>query len=310
MALVNMVLSDTLCSYSSLVYYGALVVDSISPDYFWCPFSSTELVLLLGLSFTSAAIISVERYFQIVSGKTTTYKKMFWVLCCVWVFHISVGVYPIMVNMDIVSQASEVHCLPDFRRSDIVHQSYGAFLVTLDACVLLIITRSYYKIWRKAIADGFKWKDKSFVDANAMEQPQRRIQDQPARLEEDEANTLSRIPTESSYGSVMFPKKSLGGTHSSETATSRQLITAHSQQMAMTKRLATITFALYLAWVGSLFSFSYQMYTGEHVSALLDWSLGSLHYSHCILNPIIILIMDSRWKINFTLPRRNLAYGI
>ncbi|KAI9140497.1 hypothetical protein BKA69DRAFT_505599 [Paraphysoderma sedebokerense] len=223
---------------------------------------------------------------------------MFSILIFFWFFHIGVGLYPILVNIDIVSQASDVYCLPDFRRNDLLHRSYSIVLVTFIVCVLSIITVSYYGIWKKAVADGFRWNEKSFIIKNA-ELPNNCPEGVPA-IQQDHGIKMKTSAHYSNKSSLS--KNSLSpqnGTFNSEVAPSRDR-TAQAKQIAMTKKLAIITFALYIAWIGSLCSFLYQMLTGEHVSHILDWFLGSFHFSHCIFNPLIILTMDTRWKIRFT----------
>ncbi|KAI9135930.1 hypothetical protein BKA69DRAFT_288403 [Paraphysoderma sedebokerense] len=299
MSLVSMVISDTLCAYASVLSYGAHLLHS-GLDYFWCYYSSTEFVSFLGISVASATLISVERYFHIVLGKTATFRIMSSILIFIWVFHIVVGFFPLMVNIDVVIQASETYCLPDLRRSDLLHRSYAILFVTFVISVLSVITIAYYKIWRKVVADGFKWNEKSSSSKNA-EQQSTSHRSRAGTMEQTDTNmktsASSSIRTSSNAGTS--PKNNLRAqegavnleSNSSQTATTR------GKQMAMTKKLAIITLALYLSWFGSLFSFLHQMITGTFVPYALDAFMGIFHFSHCILNPLIILTIDSRWRI-------------
>ncbi|KAI9140501.1 hypothetical protein BKA69DRAFT_505631 [Paraphysoderma sedebokerense] len=307
MALVNMVISDTFCAYLSLLFYGAHVLNT-NVDYYWCYFSSTELISFLGLSISSATIISVERYFQIVLGRTTTYQKMLGVLILFWLIHLAVGSYPVLAKLTIVSQASNVYCLPDFRIPDFPHRKYGIIVVTFLILVLSIITASYYLIWKKAIADGFKWNEKSFVIKNidyVGDQPPTSDAASP-NIKNSEANLISKSSgLNKSNRSLAVPELSFSSEQPPSSDSS-----ARQKQMAMTKNLAIITAALYLAWLGSLCSFLYQMSTGRHVGGILDSFLGIFHFSHCIFNPIIILTMDSRWKIRLNFLKRRASRNV
>ncbi|KAI9140503.1 hypothetical protein BKA69DRAFT_1079281, partial [Paraphysoderma sedebokerense] len=80
---------------------------------------------------------------------------------------------------------------------------------------------------------------------------------------------------------------------------------AHAKQIAMTKKLAVITLALYLARIGNLFSFLYQILSGSFLNYTWDSFLGVFHFCHCIFNPLIILTMDSRWKFRWTSMRSS-----
>ncbi|KAI9140500.1 hypothetical protein BKA69DRAFT_1141047 [Paraphysoderma sedebokerense] len=332
MSLVNMVVSDTLCGYISILFYGAHVLQS-SIDYSWCYYSSTEFVSFLGLSISSATVISVERYFQIVVGKTASYKTMFYILLSLWVIHFTVGFYPLMVNMDIVSQPSGVYCMPDFRRNDLLHQSYSIVVAAFVISVLIVITVSYYGIWKKAVADGFKWNEKSFVIKNMDE-----FRDKPAVVHPvalNESDTKLKIsdvslqkPGSSTMGGSKFNMAPPELTFTSEVKPSSDE-SARSKQIAMTKKLAIITLELYLgmnfghsvlrcikaltalydvfgpAWLGNLSSYIYKISTGGDVSFIWDSFMGIFHFCHCIFNPIIILTMDSRWKIWFDFLNRR-----
>lgn len=296
MSLVNMVISDTLCGYVSILSYGAHSLNSGGIDYFWCYYSSAELISFLGLSISSATLISVERYFHIVLGKTATFRVMLRILISLWVLHFAVGFYPLMVNMDVVSQASETYCLPDFRRSDILHRSYGIVVVAFIILVLTVITACYLQIWKKAVADGFRWNEKSFVMRNG-EQPNADAPVGQTVLMEPNPNTKSfsshSIKTSSS---VVTSSRYNPPTHIGTLPTEARDATARIKQMAMTKKLGVITLALYLAWLGNLVSFLYQMSTGIFLDYTWDAFLGIFHFCHCIFNPLIILTMDSRWK--------------
>ncbi|KAI9140505.1 hypothetical protein BKA69DRAFT_505855 [Paraphysoderma sedebokerense] len=308
MSLVNMVISDTLFSYVSIVLSGLHLTHS-SIDYFWCYYSSTASTAFLGLSISSATVISIERYFQIVLGKTITFRRMLSVLISLWISHILVGFFPLITNMDIVVQASQWYCLPDLRRTDLLYRLYGILVVGFILLVLSVITVSYYQIWKKAVADGFKWNEKSFVIKNVEKFRNAPLHAQPIIS----ADTNSKI--KNSDLSLKTPISSIG-VGSKSNSTPAQLTftsenapvqdeTARAKQMAMTKKLAVITLAIYLAWLGSLFSFLFQMSTGFFVNYTWDAFWGIFHFCHCIFNPLIILTMDSRWKIRLTFLRRT-----
>ncbi|KAI9140499.1 hypothetical protein BKA69DRAFT_1141045 [Paraphysoderma sedebokerense] len=253
LSLVNMVISDTLCGYVSILFYGAHLLNS-SIDYFWCYYSSAEFLSFLGLSISSATLMSLERYFQIVLGKTAPYKIMLWFLVSLWIIHFAVGFYPLLVNMDIVSQASGVYCQPDFRKNDLLHRSYAILVVTYIILALTTITAAYYGIWKKAVADGFKWNEKSFVIKNAeklgdmppfpaqpaIDESTTKIKNSQISLKKASSVGLNNIitPPELTFTSVLPSRDE----------------TARAKQMAMTKKLAIITLALYIGMENSGFS--------------------------------------------------------
>ncbi|KAI9140502.1 hypothetical protein BKA69DRAFT_1039202 [Paraphysoderma sedebokerense] len=186
---------------------------------------------------------------QIVVGKTANPKTMLWILASLWIIHFSVGFYPLMVNMDIVSQPSGVYCFPDFRKSDLLHRSYAIVVVTYLLLVLSIITASYYEIWRKAVADGFKWNEKSFVIKN-IEHFRHKPHVQPTILNESatkiKISDLSlKTPAPSVINNSKYQLPAPEVTLASDIGSSQDE-TARSRQLAMTKKLAIITFALYI----------------------------------------------------------------
>lgn len=282
-----------------------------SLDYIWCHFNSVMAVSLFGLSISSATVISVERYLQIVLGKTISFKLMLGIMIALWVIHTIVGFYPLMVNMQIVPQACETYCLPDFRRSDALHQSYSVVVVLFLSFVLSVIAISYFRIWKNAIAIGFKWNDKTCV----LKQGEKEL---PLH---GPATGIDKNIKNAVHLSVKAVSSSIGGrsknnqsvqeeSSASNASTSRNTSTkdkgkANAKRMAMTKKLALVTFAIYLAWLGYVLSFLYQMITGEQVYFTWDALLGVFHLSHCVFNPLIILTMDSRWKIRPKFFRRD-----
>ncbi|KAI9140506.1 7 transmembrane receptor-domain-containing protein [Paraphysoderma sedebokerense] len=252
MPLLNMVISDTIFAYAWSATYG---MHSLYPslDYIWCHFNSVMAVSLFGLSISSATVISVERYLQIVLGKTISFKLMLGIMVALWVIHTIVGFYPLMVNMQIVPQACETYCLPDFRRSDALHRSYSVVVVLFLSFVLSVIAISYFRIWKNAIAIGFKWNDKTFVlKQGEKELP---LHGPATGIDKNIKNVVhlsvkavpSSIGGRSKNNQSAQEESSASNASSSRNASTKDKGKANAKRMAMTKKLAFVTFAIYWA---------------------------------------------------------------
>ncbi|KAI9140836.1 hypothetical protein BKA69DRAFT_487434 [Paraphysoderma sedebokerense] len=247
LSLVNMVFSDTLCGCCSIVLYGTHLLTS-SLNFTWCYYSSVQFVTFMGFSISAATIMSVERYFQIVLGKTANFKQMIIILVSFWTLHILIGFWPLMRDIHVVPQASEIHCLPDFRIHESKHQWFAAVVTAYIILTLCTITSSYYLVWKKAIVDGFKWNEKSFV----MQYQGNRVASEPTMVKDstEAKRTAENNLMKASSLNVNNSKQNLDNLNSASASeiSSSSDRNARKKQIEMTKKLAVITLAIYICW--------------------------------------------------------------
>ncbi|KAI9136652.1 hypothetical protein BKA69DRAFT_1102964 [Paraphysoderma sedebokerense] len=76
---------------------------------------------------------------------------------------------------------------------------------------------------------------------------------------------------------------------------------AYMKQLQLTLKLVFLTVYFWSTWFTALASFVYQMISKQNVSPELDFALTMVANSASVINPLLVLSMDSRWRIKFPL---------
>ncbi|KAI9140498.1 hypothetical protein BKA69DRAFT_505611 [Paraphysoderma sedebokerense] len=291
MPLLNIVISNTLCSYFSLLLWCSLLA-SLPLDSPLCHFSSTIFTLFFGLSSSSTCLISIERYFHMVRKKIASFEIMFFLLVFLWIAHLLLTFYPLMVDINIAVQAFQGYCLPDFRRSDLLHRIYSVFVVTSIFFMLGMISTSYYKMWRSVVAESSSQNFKPTTFGDAITELPKQTSVQIEMSTKSDARIQKSAPI--SFEILAIVPRQVGFT--SKSAVARNPKHDYSKQLTITKKMAAITVVIFLAWLGNLCSFLYQISTENQVTPIIDWCLGILHFVHYISTPLIFATMQSEWR--------------
>ncbi|KAI9140512.1 hypothetical protein BKA69DRAFT_506325 [Paraphysoderma sedebokerense] len=265
--LISACLSDLLCGYLSLVFYTAHAIEN-ELSFEWCQYSGIVLCWFLPTSGMSLGVLAVERYFGIVRHKTIPPRFVVASLIYSWVTSLAIGLYPIFTGLNHEVKPSRVYCSPNWKLTNLPLQvSFSIVCVVFVVFITLGITTSYYLIYKKAVSEGFKYNEKSFV----------------LKKKSSEHNSSKRDPANSS----------ISGNHLNPSDEARQ------KQFKLTLKLALITLSSYVAWTGTIVSIVYPMANdGKYVPAAWDYFLGVLNFCHSIFSPMIVLTLDSRWRIH------------
>ncbi|KAI9144280.1 hypothetical protein BKA69DRAFT_1056664 [Paraphysoderma sedebokerense] len=136
---------------------------------------------------------------------------------------------------------------------------------------MIFTASSYYSIYRKSVKDGFKWK-------------------------------LGSSP----HNIIFFSSVSVASCNQDlsicidiNTAVLSELKddTAIKKQMIITQKLALITLLFFIGWAPMGFNIYYQTFSGSRLSPIADFICGVFALSNSIFNSLVILTMDSRWKL-------------
>lgn len=210
-----------------------------------------------------------ERYLRIVHGKILTSWQIVRTLSGFWIGCLSFAFFPFVTSVDIIPGSSGLYCVGDARINTFPAKFYGLVGALAVLCATIFTGVCYYLIYRKALQDGFKWKFGSSSQVNAA--------------------SGGNINSHTNIVSNKF------------TSSDR---TAYQAQLQLTRKLALITLMFLLGWSGSGFNLFYQVVTGDRLSPFTDFILLALGLGNSIFNSMVILAMDTRWKLNFNLWRR------
>ncbi|KAI9139174.1 hypothetical protein BKA69DRAFT_1087118 [Paraphysoderma sedebokerense] len=250
-------------------------------SWFFCQFNGFTVVILIASSGLSFTLISIERYFQIILGRSTTKKQLAIMLLTTWGIAGTIACIPFITKTYYVPQPAKFYCLGNIGGSEFGNRLYGmaSLFTVVAACV--VITVSYYSIYKRAVADGFKWNHETFVSAKS-------------RLH----NFISEKSNPDS--SAHF----VGGSGIIRTISSVKAVPkvtkktdAYKTQMQMTLKLAFLTFYFYITWLGTCASWGYQVFVSPDISPEFDFWASLFTAGASMVNPFLVLRMDSRWKI-------------
>ncbi|KAI9137259.1 hypothetical protein BKA69DRAFT_1099192 [Paraphysoderma sedebokerense] len=223
--------------------------------------------------------MAVERYLMIVHSKRFTYQQVTLILISLWISGSAFAALTFIGQIYFVVQSSGVYCLGDLRGTTVFHRLYSIGCVAVIFGTEVFTATSYYMIYRTALKDGFKWSDQlKSVDLKSGN---------------------SSVPRGSIVAGMNPNRASVASTPSATLTTSRK---AYEKQLRLTKKLATITFIFFACWFGTLCSFTYQIATSEFVPPMVDFLLTMCPNLNSILNPLIVMTLDERWKVNWRFP--------
>ncbi|KAI9142437.1 hypothetical protein BKA69DRAFT_1068328 [Paraphysoderma sedebokerense] len=293
-SLVHICFCDFSLGVVSAVIYGGHALNRSLP-WLWCQLDGIINVSLIGASLLTFTVISVERYLQIVRGKPATASELTILLSLVWIFCLFLSFTPIITRNYCVPQSIHFYCLGDFTKRTPSHLAYslGCLFVVVVSGVTL--TTMYYKIYQKAIRDGFKWNPETFM-----------LKTFAMNLFANNAVAPTWVKNNSSDADIAgrttnSQNLSIGA---SQSITSKDKIhkksaksESYRKQIELTVRLAIFTIYFYIAWIGTGVSWLYQMFSGNPVPREIDYCVSILTFSTSIVNPLIVLKLDNRWKI-------------
>ncbi|KAI9139172.1 hypothetical protein BKA69DRAFT_684769 [Paraphysoderma sedebokerense] len=254
-------------------------------SWFFCQFNGFTVVILIAASGLSFTLISIERYFQIIAGRTTTKRQLVFMLLLIWTLAIGIACIPIFTSTYYVPQPAKFYCLGNIGGNKFGHRLYSLTCLCTVFAACVVITYSYYSIYKRAIADGFKWSSETFVSGKSR---------------------LQNVRSEYSNLDVPCASHGAGGDGNGPTGTISSLKTlprfskqndAYKTQMQMTLKLAFLTFYFYITWLGTCASWSYQVFVSPDISPEFDFWASLFTAGASMINPFLVLRMDSRWKI-------------
>ncbi|KAI9137428.1 hypothetical protein BKA69DRAFT_1128229 [Paraphysoderma sedebokerense] len=265
MSLVSITLSDFLSASLSLIFHTVHYVHR-EVGWEWCQISGF-FCCIMGASALSFCVMGVERYLQIVHQKPFTKSQVSILLVICWVFALILALFPIISQTYHVPQSAPVYCLPDFRGRTVLHYIVSVSSIAAIVSVIAINSTSYYMIYKKTLAEGFKWS---------------------SALQFGSSSGESRPGSSSAVHRMNSVRRTL--------STKRPKDSARNKQMVLTAKLAMITMSFCLAWIGSGVSFTYQTITGNAISAEIDIACTASTFLFAVFNPLMVLTMDKRWR--------------
>ncbi|KAI9137425.1 hypothetical protein BKA69DRAFT_920788 [Paraphysoderma sedebokerense] len=268
MSLVSISLSDFLSTLGGFITF-AMHTSYRELPWFWCQFSGI-FCCITGASALSFCVMGVERYCQIVLQKTFRRAHISLILLICWIFSLFLAFFPIIFQTYHVPQSAPVYCLPNFTGRTPLQFIVSVASIIAIVSVISINFLSYFMIYKKAVADGFKWN--------------------------------SRSPSITAIGGSGDNESRATRLHSVVTSTNaegkKQKNNSQRKQMELTIKLAMVTLSFCIAWFGTGASFTYQIISGNGISPELDVLCTALTSVFSAFNPLMVLTMDKRWKID------------
>ncbi|KAI9140513.1 hypothetical protein BKA69DRAFT_506383 [Paraphysoderma sedebokerense] len=232
--LISACSSDLFLGIFSFVFYLAHQLQS-ELNWYWCQFSGVVLITPLAASLLSLCFVAIERYLHIVHSRSLQRKHAFFVLVYIWISALFFGFYPIITKTYHTPKPSQTYCAPDWRQKSVAQLIYSSCGLLFGGVAITLNAAAYFLIYRKAIADGFKWNDESFIkEKDTGKQFKKTFSD--AKRESNKIINSSQVsgpPT--SYRPA-----------SNASAIGRD---AKAKQIQLTKKLAILTFWEYLGTI-------------------------------------------------------------
>ncbi|KAI9139175.1 hypothetical protein BKA69DRAFT_684947 [Paraphysoderma sedebokerense] len=277
------------CDFLTLILVGvtsAALEVTRELSWYWCQVNAFCLIMLITPSSLTYTVIAIERYLRIIHGRSLTKVEMSLMIFTTWIISAGLAIIPVVTGVYFIPQASKAYCLGDFTGQSFGHRAYAISSSILIFIAFAIVTFCYYSVYKKAIADGFKWREQSFMSTKL-----------PLILQGSNpgnANPLSNsMRQEDVFGSSHTVEN--GNPKPSKTVQSRHN-DAYKTQMQLTIKLAAFTIYLYTVWSGTFASYLYQLITGQNISPEFNFIASFFTAGASAFNPILILKLDSRLK--------------
>ncbi|KAI9142439.1 hypothetical protein BKA69DRAFT_284076 [Paraphysoderma sedebokerense] len=279
---------DFLSGWYGIIINSAHHISSTLP-WIMCQIDGISLTLLVGASFQTLFILSIERYLHIVRGKPATPREITLMLASVWFFSIITAFAPILAGTYYVPQPQMIYCLNDYTQRTRGHLIYS--ITTLSAVVSgnVGVTWIYYSIYRKAISDGFKWNTQSFVIKSVVS----RYLDSKSNVQNSDRSLVIWAENDTDKDEKDAAKRK-PDTREHEIAMKKN--EAYKKQIEFTVKLAIFTFYAYFCWFGITASWIYQLITGNKVPPAIDFAVTLIPFCGGIMHPIIVLNIDNRFR--------------
>ncbi|KAI9142748.1 hypothetical protein BKA69DRAFT_1066222 [Paraphysoderma sedebokerense] len=233
------------------------------------------------------SIFALERYLRVIHDKKISAKQ----LCGMWLMAFSSSaiqaIIPLATETYFIPQDSKWYCLGDFSGTAPGHRAYSIFSLVSAYAACGIVTFAYYSIYRKTIADGFKMNGSTSVIVTKSS----------AGISKNGSDLRLKNSTAPAISTTLA--SNINSTPTGEVNLEQA---GAAQQMRLTMRLAFYNCYFLAIWVGTVLSWTYQTISTNRVPPNLDYALTFIPIFGSVLNPIIVLTIDQRWKVQ--LPRR------
>ncbi|KAI9139169.1 hypothetical protein BKA69DRAFT_1087104 [Paraphysoderma sedebokerense] len=212
---------------------------------------------------------------------------MSFMLLTTWITSAVLAMLPLATETFFVPQAVKIYCLGKMFGSTTGHRIYGIVTSATIVIACSIVGGCYYSIYKKAIADGFKWRNQSFVSTELLRETTEAYESADRSAKKSNVHGAST-------GSGANSTNSASGSKPKSTATHND---AYQKQLQLTIKLALLTLYFYTTWSPTLASYLYQMISNQPVSREFDFFSSLLTNGASVVNPILVLSMDSRWRV-------------
>ncbi|KAI9138867.1 hypothetical protein BKA69DRAFT_713294 [Paraphysoderma sedebokerense] len=143
------------CSCLGLLLSLHTILSELSWD--WCQFVGMTLATASGTSGVSALFLSAERYIQIVHSKTFTTAQITIITGSIWFILITVSFVPLLTGAYYEERPCQTWCLPAFTGQTTKQLPFMVMAHSLLWTALIGIPFCYWRIYRFALQNGFKW---------------------------------------------------------------------------------------------------------------------------------------------------------
>ncbi|KAI9142747.1 hypothetical protein BKA69DRAFT_1174190 [Paraphysoderma sedebokerense] len=253
----------------------------------FCQVGGFVAILSLGTSSLSFVVIAVERYLRVIHGKKITAMQLCGMCLVAWSSSTIQAIIPLATATYFIPQDSNWYCLGDFSGVLPGHRAYSIFSLISAYTACSIVTFAYYSIYRKTTADGFKWND---------------LASKASKSTAPKAGNESKYKhSTTSGGTSITPSSNINSFSAGDSVAQQAGNRANVQQMRLTLRLAFYNCYFLSIWVGTVLSWTYQAITTSRIHPNLDYALTFIPVFGSVLNPILVLTIDQRWKVR--LPR-------
>ncbi|KAI9136839.1 hypothetical protein BKA69DRAFT_97830 [Paraphysoderma sedebokerense] len=223
--------------------------------------------------------MSGERYMQIVMSKTLRKSHITLIVGGIWANSVITGFLPLITGSYYWERPCQVWCVPDYTGDRAKNLPFKVMSQTLLWTALIGIPLCYWRIYKFAVLNGFKWGVQKGVVTAVVGASYTSVTNHMQYVHDSNSNIEGTKP---SPGKVQEDLNAQSALHS---------------QLRLTKRLALVVVQFYIGWFGLATCFMYETIQQSKVTPLTDFCLGLTNVSTWILNPLILLTLDSRLKI-------------
>ncbi|KAI9138868.1 hypothetical protein BKA69DRAFT_1126996 [Paraphysoderma sedebokerense] len=283
--LLSICMGDFLCS-CCIGFSSALHVLLPELSWEWCQSIGIVSIATASASGMSAVFMSAERYMQIALSTTLTKTQVMITTSSIWIFFVIFACIPIFTETYYEERPCQVWCLPAFTKNSGKHLPFMVMTLVLQWIALIAVPFCYWSIYKFALSNGFKWGLQSGIVTAAVG---------PSVMTYSEDSTRHDCTSE-------IIKTSVSTQNKFEVSSTEK--NAMRSQLMLTKKLALLVVQFYIGWFALAICLIYESVRNSRLSSTQDFILGLSNALSWVLNPLILLSLDTQLRLRIRVPRK------